>query len=108
LVLQPVSSYWDPIRFSHLEAKHAVYPLWWPSLTKDMQTEQHLCWSGMTDTEHSTTSGSSEKEEWLEKTVKVLVFYFYCICTSIPLRDLSSSTLLWCWLPTFTCIWTCY
>jgi len=30
----------------------AVYPLWWPSLTKDMQTEQLLCWSGMTDTEH--------------------------------------------------------
>jgi len=22
----------------------AVYPLWWPSLTKDMQTEQLLCW----------------------------------------------------------------
>jgi len=20
----------------------------WPNLTKDMQTEQHLCWSGMT------------------------------------------------------------
>jgi len=25
-----------------------------------MQTEQLLCWSGMTDTEHSTTSGSNE------------------------------------------------
>jgi len=36
------------------------YPLWWPSLTKDKQTEQHLCWSGMTDTEHTTTSGSNE------------------------------------------------
>jgi len=24
---------------------HAVYPLWWPSLTKDMQIEQLLCWS---------------------------------------------------------------
>jgi len=33
--------------------------LWWPSLTKDMQTEQLLCWSSMTDTEH-TTSGSNE------------------------------------------------
>jgi len=33
--------------------------LWWPSLTKDMQTEQLLCWSGMTDTE-LTTSGSNE------------------------------------------------
>jgi len=26
-----------------------------------MQTEQLLCWSGMTDTEH-TTSGSNEEE----------------------------------------------
>jgi len=25
-----------------------------------MQTEQLLCWSDMTDTEHSTTSGSNE------------------------------------------------
>jgi len=31
-------------------------------LTKDMQTKQLLCWSGMTDTEHSTTSGSNEEE----------------------------------------------
>jgi len=28
--------------------------LWWPSLTKDMQTEQLLCWRGMTDTKLST------------------------------------------------------
>jgi len=28
-----------------------------------MQTEQLLCWSGMTDTEHSATSGSNEGEE---------------------------------------------
>jgi len=28
-----------------------------------MQTEQLLCWSGMTDTEHSTTSGSNEEAE---------------------------------------------
>jgi len=32
----------------------------WPSLTKDMQTEQLLCWNGMTDAEHSTTSGLNE------------------------------------------------
>jgi len=32
--------------------------LWWPSLT---QAEQLLGWSGVTDTEHSTTSGSNEK-----------------------------------------------
>jgi len=30
-----------------------TYPLWWPSLTQDMQTEQHLCWSGKTDIEHT-------------------------------------------------------
>jgi len=36
--------------------------LWWPSLTKDIQTEQLLCWSGMTDTEH-TTSGLNEEED---------------------------------------------
>jgi len=35
--------------------------LWWPSLTKDMKTERLLCWSGMTVTEHSTTSGSNEE-----------------------------------------------
>jgi len=39
----------------------AIFLLKWPSLTKDMQTEQPLCWSGMTDTEQ-TTSGSNEKE----------------------------------------------
>jgi len=37
--------------------------LWWPSLTKDMQTEQLLCWSGLTDTEH-TTSGSNKEEHY--------------------------------------------
>jgi len=28
-----------------------------------MQIEQLLCWSGMTDTEHSTTSSSNEEED---------------------------------------------
>jgi len=31
--------------------------------TKDMQTEQLLCWSGMTDAEHSETSGSKKKKQ---------------------------------------------
>jgi len=44
-------------------APEAVYPLWWPSLTKDMQTEQLLYWSGVTDTEHSATSRSNEEDE---------------------------------------------
>jgi len=29
---------------------------------KDMKTQQLLCWSGMTDTEHSKTSGSNEED----------------------------------------------
>jgi len=33
-----------------------------------MQTEQHLCWSGMTDTEYSKTSGSNEKEQENSRT----------------------------------------
>jgi len=28
---------------------------------RHMQTEQRFCWSGRTDTEHSTTSGSNEE-----------------------------------------------
>jgi len=28
-----------------------------------MQTEQLLCWSSMTDTEHSKTSSSNEEEQ---------------------------------------------
>jgi len=39
----------------------AVYPLWWPSLTKGMQAEQLLCWSDMIDTEH-TTPGLNEED----------------------------------------------
>jgi len=39
----------------------AIYPLWWSSLMKDMQTEQFLCWSDIT--EHSTISSSNEEEE---------------------------------------------
>jgi len=39
----------------------AVYPLWWPCRTKDMQTEPLLCWSGVKDTEH-TSSDSNEEE----------------------------------------------
>jgi len=31
---------------------------------KDLQTEQLLCWSGMTDTEHRTTSRLNKEEEY--------------------------------------------
>jgi len=44
----------NPLTYSHANSVplwgQAVYPLWWPSLTKDMQTEQLLCWSGVTVT----------------------------------------------------------
>jgi len=54
----------------------AVNPLWWPSLTKDMQTEQLLCWSGMTDMEHhSTTSSFNEEEEDLVTMFQVVRFF---------------------------------
>jgi len=36
--------------------------LWCLSQTKDMQTDQLLCWNGITDTERSTTSSSNEEE----------------------------------------------
>jgi len=42
--------------------------LWWPRLTKGKQTEQVLCWSGMTDAEH-TTSASNEEEASHQFTV---------------------------------------
>jgi len=35
-----------------------------------MQTEQLQCWSGMTSTEHSTTSSSIEEEETLYQMQK--------------------------------------
>jgi len=52
--------------------------LWWLSLTKDMQTEQLLCWSGMTDTEHTTTSGSNEVE------VVPYAKYYYIVSFNFP------------------------
>jgi len=56
--------------FSHLGAKQSTV-VWWPSLTKDVQTEQLLCWSGMTDTEHSTTAvaGSNEKDDDISSNI---------------------------------------
>jgi len=57
---------------STFDSPISVYPLWWPSLTKDMQTEQLLCWSGMTHIEHSTASSSNEEE-----------VHFNCIFPSI-------------------------
>jgi len=34
-----------------LDPLNPSLPLWWPSLKKGMQTEQLLCWSGMTQTQ---------------------------------------------------------
>jgi len=53
--------------------------MWWPSLTKDMQTEQLLCWNGMTDTEHCT-AGSNEvsKKEILQDANFYFSGLIYC------------------------------
>jgi len=77
---------------SHHGAKQSI----WPCQTKDVQTEQLLCWSGMTATEHSTTSGSKEEdccrhqfeqyfimEIWssglyLQIVLKIEIYYYVC------------------------------
>jgi len=43
------------IKIDFIQRSNSTYSrsMWWFSLTKNMQTEQLLCWSGMTDTEHS-------------------------------------------------------
>jgi len=45
-----------------------------------MQTEQLLCWSGMTDTEHSKTSSSNEEEV----QTKILLFFTFGHLTDLP------------------------
>jgi len=52
---------------------------------KDMQTEQPQCWSGMTDTEHSATSGSTKKktgqcEEWKNNIYCEVSVIYCCHC----------------------------
>jgi len=42
-------------------------------------TEQLLCWSGMTDTEH-TTSGSNKEECNVELTLLIAIFCIYILC----------------------------
>jgi len=49
-----------------------------------MQTEQLLCKSGMTDTEHSTTSGSNEEVSLIRhnlKTLRLVLFRFSVLVT---------------------------
>jgi len=41
----------------------AILALWWPSLTRDMQTEQLLFWSGKADTEYTASDSNEEEEE---------------------------------------------
>jgi len=43
-------------------------------MTKDMQTEQLLRWSGMADTEHSSTSTSNEEDKIRSKLVWIKQF----------------------------------
>jgi len=49
--------------FSIFRAKQAANRLWWPSLTKDMQTEQLLCWSGIGMTNPNHITSGSNEEE---------------------------------------------
>jgi len=53
--------------------------------TRYMQTEQLLCWSGMTDTEHSKTSSSNKEEEVhirkIENTTIILIIYVELLLT---------------------------
>jgi len=53
----------------------SVYPLWWPSLTKDMQTEQLLFWKGMTDI-------------WFKQRVRPIGWLLYILSES-NLNDVS-------------------
>jgi len=48
------------------------------SLTKVMQTEQLLCWSGMTDTEH-TTSDSNKVDQCLQPYMHVVLLQRHII-----------------------------
>jgi len=50
--------------------------LWWSSLTKDLQTEQLLCWSGMTDTEHSTSGSNEEAKHELVRILRNQIIKF--------------------------------
>jgi len=59
--------------------------LWWPSLTKDMQTEQLLCWSGMTDTEHTTSSSNEEEAVSCKALRKDYSIAWYCIAKIVSL-----------------------
>jgi len=45
-----------------------------------MQTEQLQFWSGMTDTEHSTTSSSNEEEDFFQFSSSLLSEYGRKIC----------------------------
>jgi len=52
-----------------------------------MQTEQLLCWSGMTDAEHITTSYSSnEEEDNTVSTLSVLISFLFGL--KVKLKDL--------------------
>jgi len=43
-------------------------------LTKDIQAEQLLCWSGMTDTEYSTTSSSNEEDHKFKQPLCTVLY----------------------------------
>jgi len=65
----------------------AVYPLWWPRLMTDMQTEQLLYWSGMIDTEHTTSS----KNETLLNRVRRFTMIFSALWFEQAVNQLEKS-----------------
>jgi len=55
--------------------------LWWPNLTKDMQTEQLLCWSGMTDTgivEHLAQTKKKTNKPRAQRDVVCNIVTVFC------------------------------
>jgi len=70
-----------------------------------MQTEQFLCWSGMTDTEHSTTSRSNEEDQPQQLRPEISWQHAQiCLCHNAPIQvsmaihnlSFSSDVMYWC------------
>jgi len=55
-----------------------------------MQTEQLLCWSGMTNTEHSTTYGSNEKKCYIDFPFTLAFRWVYALSTKKNLALLTN------------------
>jgi len=90
-----------------------LFPTLGPSslpVAKDMQTEQLLCWSGMTDTEHSTTSSSNEEEEDPQTSTRNK--FHNAIVLAKYLKTFGFYSALWHWnyvfLPFYVILQSCF